>query len=1115
MTRKRSILAVVVGALGWAAVTACNQQTIQTPTRSFDRPSDLALVCAQYYPDTKPAPTFGVRPLGECDPNLASTLSVTPNNIPDPSFFVPLGSNATPYAPFLMALVTQSARGELALVDTVQNRLVDVDPRTPGFNFLPVGKLPEHARATSDGCLAVTANSGSCDYGIVDVPAIINKSVLDSTPRDMAGVQMPGVDLATGVRRVRLVLPGAPGSAPHVLQARPSWIEIATASDDPKTVPPTLTTPGQCIGGAHSAWVALPACQLVVKMSLDVDKTQKDAPNVLAAVRVTRTGASVVPTAALSTLDCPVECGTTADPGSGGSPDLSLPPSDMGATTPTQAYPTTIAVDNEGGRLIIGDLNGERVDILPLDVASGQLGAPRHVQLESGAGGVRVVRVGPRSQAGKFLYAIARDGTVRVVDLDREVECETNPDPRFPGGGLDLQQTPTSNPPLPADPLPGARQIGCFPLTGDPKTQVRRAPLATSPGITLSSGQLPADIAFVHAESPPPSVAASNVAPPAASPGLLVGDFAWIVSSDGRGTVVNIYDACPQPNQQDLRNTAGPFSPSCALSNVAVSNAQTRVQFGHPEAMLLDRVSHRLRAGNLRFAQPQTESDPTGQPRVSDELNACTVAVPDTSPGAPDGGVPDGGTCNGGSSSLPGLYAERIPAPLIDPTQANNPDTYPLRIIRFVDPDRARNETWVLGWEGVLPGSDRPLGLPQHGQLVDPGGQWCSRGVLAGDKLEFRGCTVDSDCDQAAQPPFQCVHDPSAFSDVTQGMCLPIDNQTQTIDYWSGLCGKLLRAQRKYRITSARQAVQPGTDDTLSLAEIYEPEYAEQTAECKTTQDCIDKGIQVAPVKPGLAPRQTTCLADFDGKSRCLLPCDSEQDDSVCGPDFECAKSAMGDTRCMRAPINDALWSTCFPERQEYQIRVGDAFLVGGTSSGTLFNETPDGNGECIVPAESSPMHTVRERQARIPLTPMAPGGSTPLICPPMSSPLDSIDPALLGSNVCIAIDDNATRVVHYENPVFNIALQASKQGGTVSRVIVPPDGTSISFTINGGGNLLVTPIGVDVQAQQPRYVAVAPDQQTVYIVDEGKSTSAAGLRGQLLRLFTPTQSVDHLFIVR
>ena len=88
--------------------------------------------------------------------------------------------------------------------------------------------------------------------------------------------------------------------------------------------------------------------------------------------------------------------------------------------------------------------------------------------------GVQVVRVGPRSQAGKFLYAVARDGTVRVIDLDRNVECETNPDPRWKTPTIDLQETPTLNSSTSqwSFPAPPPRALGCFPL-GDASTPPR------------------------------------------------------------------------------------------------------------------------------------------------------------------------------------------------------------------------------------------------------------------------------------------------------------------------------------------------------------------------------------------------------------------------------------------------------------------------------------------------------------------------------------------------------------------------------------------------------------------------------------------------------------------
>ena len=131
----------------------------------------------------------------------------------------------------------------------------------------------------------------------------------------------------------------------------------------------------------------------------------------------------------------------------------------------------------------------------------------------------------------------------------------------------------------------------------------------------------------------------------------------------------------------------------------------------------------------------------------------------------------------------------------------------------------------------------------------------------------------------------------------------------------------------------------------------------------------------------------------------------------------------------------------------------------------------------------------------------------------PTSTPtplVESIDPTVLASNVCAvnAASETTTRVIHFENPIFNIAVQLPLDGHKVP--FVPPDNTSVSMARHRRRINLTALLGVDVQAQQPRYVAVAPDGQTVYVVDEGKSPLATGLRGQLLRLFSPTPVGRH-----
>jgi hypothetical protein len=212
----------------------------------------------------------------------------------------------------------------------------------------------------------------------------------------------------------------------------------------------------------------------------------------------------------------------------------------------------------------------------------------------------------------------------------------------------------------------------------------------------------------------------------------------------------------------------------------------------------------------------------------------------------------------------------------------------------------------------------------------------------------------------------------------------------------------------------------------------------------------------------------------------------------------------------MRAPLDDSLFSQCFLELQPYEIHAGTGFTVQGTLSGFLSDVQPDATGECVQPKATN--EYIRMRNWRVPLDPAVtcPLGGT------FTSPLQSIDRSLQ-TNVCLIPSTNGglgqARVIHWENGVFNIAPTIPVDANGF--VIVPPDGTAVAWTITGGGAPLSAPLGVDVQAEDPTYAVVAPDKQTVYVVDGGKTNLASGLRGQLLRLFSPTQTVDHLFVIR
>jgi hypothetical protein len=369
------------------------------------------------------------------------------------------------------------------------------------------------------------------------------------------------------------------------------------------------------------------------------------------------------------------------------------------------------------------------------------------------------------------------------------------------------------------------------------------------------------------------------------------------------------------------------------------------------------------------------------------------------------------------------------------------------------------------------------------------------------------------------------------------------------------ICKNLLRAPRRYRILSARQGavVDPtldasGVSDTLALGEVYEPEHPVETHACTVKADCKDVNVLNAA---GDAALPTDCLTDSDGAKRCLLPC---ADDQGCGHDFQCLTSRFGDKRCVLAPLDETLFRSCMPELQTYEVHAGEAFIAVGSLTGMFSDLQADPlTRECEIPPQSSEI--ARLQQSRIPVQPTT-------LCPPALDrdplaplPPDVIDPVSgVATNVCQLTGaalasfadaaDPTIHYIHYENPFFSFLLRvragpltlmttinsdmgSADDGGVdlagvdmaspamMSTQTVPPDLLTLSFSVIGSGFPLSAPLAVDVQAQQPRYAAVAPDRQTVFIVDEGKQTVDVGLRGQLLKLSSEAVAVDRSFQVR
>lgn len=135
---------LATGLLGMAFVggagTSCQQTPTNVPLRTFERAQRLDVVCMRVLDDTgrpiQPVPTVQT----QCAP-------------------VPSGIDGATLPFHLYALVSQSLRGEIAVVDMTAAKVIDTDLATPGINFLPVGNFPTDLTVSPDGALTFVATS--------------------------------------------------------------------------------------------------------------------------------------------------------------------------------------------------------------------------------------------------------------------------------------------------------------------------------------------------------------------------------------------------------------------------------------------------------------------------------------------------------------------------------------------------------------------------------------------------------------------------------------------------------------------------------------------------------------------------------------------------------------------------------------------------------------------------------------------------------------------------------------------------------------------------------------------------------------------------------------------
>jgi hypothetical protein len=400
--------------LGLALATAlgnlaCGEDFAVVPVRNLERPSDMGFACLGLVDGPQGKVVTG-RPMAFChDPAAEDPQRIDLNNREQGTF----------------GLATNTARGELAAVDfdLAEYRvspLLDLDPRNPGYNQLPVGSLPEVISMSDDGCRAVTANRGSCDLSLVDMSRLMAS-------------QFPGQPASTGVGPI--VTHVRFQAATAVLRAAPFEIaflptgQAATTREEARTTrpAPVCQDRGRAPDGPTAPWRALvtfPSCDVVALVSLPDGR-------ITSSVRILPDGTVI------DTLTNP-PCATTC-PG---------PEAAGAAPDPAAIGVGALAVVPEGNRAYVGAARSSFITALGIaDDKLVILPDDGRVQLHEAPGGVTRLRLstnpyGPNSMGfmsrfvgnrGEFLYAFARDGSVRVVDLNRvsgrERECDVNVDP--------------------------------------------------------------------------------------------------------------------------------------------------------------------------------------------------------------------------------------------------------------------------------------------------------------------------------------------------------------------------------------------------------------------------------------------------------------------------------------------------------------------------------------------------------------------------------------------------------------------------------------------------------------------------------------------------------------